>query len=96
MLERCSEEGGDDKHPLVFERAGVGGLAGAAVPVVGVEGVAFLAVEIGVDAGAVGGVDVLGEGVGGGPVAMSVVPQGVEERWEGGGVGWREFAEGFG
>jgi hypothetical protein len=80
------KERGDDGSPFRFKRAGEGWMAGAAVPVVGVEGVAFLAVEVRVNASAVGGVDVLGESVGGGPVAVGVVPEGLQERWEGGGL----------
>ena len=48
------------------------------------------------DASGGGGVDVLGEGVGGGPVVLGVVPEGSEERSEGGGVWGGEVAEVFG
>ena len=67
--------------------------AGASVPVVGVEVVALFAVEISVDAGGFGGVDVLRDGVGAVPVAVGVVPEGVEEWREDGGFRGGECAE---
>ena len=67
--------------------------AGAAVPVVGVEVVALFPVEISVDAGGFGGVDVLRDGVGAVPAAVGVVPEGVEEWWERGGFRSGEGAE---
>jgi hypothetical protein len=55
--------------------------------------VALLAVEIGVDAGGFGGVDVLGDGVRAVPVAVGVVPKGVEKRREAGGFRGGKRAE---
>ena len=55
--------------------------------------VALFAVEVGVDAGTLRGVVVLEDGVGAVPVAVSVVPKGVEERREFGGFRSRERAQ---
>ena len=89
---------GGEGGPLVVE--GDGGDDGlvceagsAAVPVGGVEVVAFFAVEIGVDAGGVGGLELVDEGVGGGPISVGVEPEGVEEGWEGGGLRGGQRAE---
>jgi len=72
----------------------VGG-AGEAVPVVGVGERALLAVEVGVDGHGVGGLELVDEGVGAGPVAVRVPPQGFEGRGQvgrrgGGGEGGGE------
>jgi hypothetical protein len=75
-------EGGGKGCPFVFEGAGGDGLTGAAVPVVGVEVVPYPAVEIGVEARGFGGFDVLRDLVGAGPVAVGVVPECLEKRWE--------------
>ena len=72
--------GGGDRAPLVVERSRRGRLAGAAIPVAGVADVAFLAVQVGVDPGALGGLDVLGDAMGAVPVAGGVVPQRTDQR----------------
>ena len=56
------------------------GGAGEAVPVVGVGVRAFFAVEVGVDGHGVGGLELVDEGVGAGPVAARVPPKGFERR----------------
>ena len=49
--------------------------------------------KVGVDPGAVGGLEFVDEGVRGGPVAVGVEPEGVEGCWERGGFRGRECAE---
>ena len=65
-----------DLFPFGGEVGGLGWAVGAAVPVVGVEGVALGAVEVGVDPGGFAGVVGLGDFVGLVPVVMAGVPQG--------------------
>ncbi len=81
-MKLLGEQSGGQGGPLGFKGAAKGGSAGLAVPVGRVEGVAFLAVKVGVKERALGRVDVLGEVVGGVPVAVGVVPEGVEQRRE--------------
>lgn len=76
---------GGEGGPLVVEGAGEGRLPCPAVPVVGVPVLALFAVEVGVDAGGVGCVEVVDEGVRAVPVAVGVVPESVQEGWERGG-----------
>ena len=90
------EEGRGDGGPLVFKGGLADGFVGAVVPVGSVAGIAFLAVEIGVDQVGVVGFEGVGDGVGAVPVAVGVVPQGEEQRREMGGAGGRESAEDFG
>ena len=68
----------DQGGPLGVERGTLVGGAGEAVPVVGVGVRALLAVKVGVDGHGVGGLELVDEGVGAGPVAARVPPQGFE------------------
>jgi len=85
-----------DGRPFLVERTREGGPTGTAIPIIRIEGVAFLAMKIRVDAGAIGSLNILGEGVRGSPVAVGIVPQGVKKRRESSGLAGRQFAECFG
>lgn len=77
------EEERGEGIPLVIEgtdeRATVGEAGSAAVPVVSVEMITLFAVKISMNAGSFGSVDVLRDGVGLLPVAVSIMPQRVQE-----------------
>src|SRR5579871_4996186 len=66
-------------RPLVGEASLERLLAGLAVPVAGVVEVALLAVEVGVQARAVGGLELAGQLVGALPVARAVQPEGAQD-----------------
>jgi len=72
------EEALDEGAPLVLESGAVENAAGARVPVVGVGEGTFAAVKVGVDGHAFGRVELIDEGVGAGPVAFGVPPEGDE------------------
>ena len=76
---------GGDGGPLVVRGVGAHALPCPGVPVGGVRGVAVLAMKVGVEPAAVGGLEFVDEGVRGGPVAVGVEPEGVEWCWERGG-----------
>jgi hypothetical protein len=82
-----------DGRPLFVERTREDRLTGAAIPIIRIEGVALLAMKIRVDAGAIGSLNILGESVRGGPVAVGIVPQGVKKWRESSGLAGRQFAE---
>src|SRR6187455_842220 len=81
VVEEFAGEGG----PLVIQGSVEGRAACLAVPVAGVAQVAFLAVQVGVDASAVRPADVIRELVRSVPVAAAVQPQraqdGAQSRW---------------
>ena len=79
-VSRGFQQGFDEGGPLGVEGGAFVGGAGEAVPVVGVPVGALLAVKVGVDGHGVGGLELVDEGVGAGPVAARVPPQGFEGR----------------
>src|SRR5262245_36720238 len=72
---RTVEKGVNDARPLAIERVSCGRPPPALIPVGGISGVSFLAMEIRMNPRASFIVDVLGDGVCALPVAFGVVPQ---------------------
>ena len=82
-----AQEGLEEGGMFGFEGGAAMGGGGARVPVVGVGGGAFLAVEVGVDGHGFAGFQLIDLGVGCSPVSLGVVPEGEERGGDSGGRG---------
>ncbi len=67
-----------NRRPLVFERAAINGFSRSDIPVLGIRGVAFLTMQIGVNPVTRGFAIFLGEFVGLVPVAFGIEPKRLE------------------
>lgn len=74
-----------ERAPLGVQRTIEHRPAGAAVPVAGIRGVAFLAMKVGMNPGCVRRLDILRNRMGAVPIAVRIVPESVQEWRETGG-----------